>query len=131
MIETTAPAIADAVSRYLEFWNSTPDEQRRTGDRTFAVDANYIAPIGVLSGVDALADFTEQFVSNMGSYRFQTRTEPDIHHGYARLAWEIRTGDTSFAEGTDVLTIDDAGLVTSVATFVDRAPEVAAHHEHG
>ena len=129
MTETTTSHVAEAVDRYLRFWNATPAEQRLTGSETFADGATYTAPVGVLTGVEALADFTEQFVSNVGAYRFRVREEPEINHNHARLKWEIRLGDTSFAEGTDVLTVDNAGRVTSVAAFVDRAPATQPHHE--
>lgn len=128
MNETIAPHVADAVTRYLRFWNTAPDEQRRTGGATFADDVAYIAPAGVLTGVEALADFTEQFADNIGAYRFRARTESDAHHDRARVQWEIQVGETSFAQGTDVIAVDGDGRVTSVATFIDSAPETRPHH---
>ena len=128
MTDTTEHT-ADAVARYVRFRNSAPDEQRRTGGETFADDVTYAAPVGVLTGVEALADFTEQFVGNVGAYEFRARTEPDINHDYARLPWELRVGETSFAEGTDVLAVGPDGRIVSVATFVDRAPNTQPHHE--
>lgn len=128
MTDTTEHT-ADAVARYLRFWNSTPEEQRRAGGETFADDVTYVAPVGVLTGVEALADFTEQFVDNVGAYEFRARTEPDLHHDYARLRWELRVGELSFAEGTDVLAVGPGGRVVSVAAFVDRAPATRPHHE--
>ncbi|WP_324652244.1 isomerase [Georgenia sp. H159] len=128
MSDTTAPHVADTVARYVRFWNTPPEEQRRTGREIFTVDSTYVAPAGVLRGVEALAEFTEQFVGNVGDYEFRARTEPDMHHHRARLPWEIRVGETSFAEGTDVISIGDDGRITSVATFVDRAPRPPAHH---
>lgn len=120
---------ADAVARYVRFWNSTPDEQRRSGEEAFAADVTYVAPAGVLTGVEALADFTEQFAGNVGAYEFCPRTEPDMHHGHARVPWVILVGDRTFAEGTDMLAVGDDGRVMSVATFVDRAPASQPHHE--
>ncbi|MEV0428310.1 nuclear transport factor 2 family protein [Micromonospora sp. NPDC050495] len=129
MTETGVPRVADAVARYVRFWNTAPAEQRRSGSETFVGDVTYVAPAGVLTGVDALADFTEQFAGHVGAYRFRARTEPDMHHDHARVQWEIRVGDTSFAEGTDVLTVDNDGRIASVATFLDRAPRTRPHHE--
>jgi len=128
MVDTTEHT-ADAVARYVRFWNSTPDEQRRTGGETFADNVTYAAPVGVLTGVEALAEFTEQFSGNVGAYEFRARTEPDINHDYARLPWELRVGATSFAEGTDVLAVGPDGRVVSVATFIDRAPATQPHHD--
>jgi hypothetical protein len=127
--ETTESDVAAAIARYVRFWNKTPDEQRRTGRETFVDDVTYVAPAGALTGIEALADFAEQFVSNVGAYQFRERAEPDMHHDLARLQWEIRVGGTSFADGTDMLTIGKDGRIVSVATFVDRAPGAQPHHE--
>lgn len=123
MSDTIEARVVDAVARYVRFWNTLPDEQRRTGGETFAEDATYVAPAGILRGVEALADFTESFASNVGAYEFRARAETDVHHSHARLPWEIRIGDTVFAQGTDVLAIGEDSRVISVATFIDRAPE--------
>ena len=130
MTETIAPLTADTVASYVRFWNVEPAEQRRTGGEVFTDDVTYVAPVGVLTGVEALAGFTEQFVGNVGAYEFRARTEPDVHHDRARLQWEIRVGDASFAEGTDVLTADGDGRIRSITTFVDRAPEGVDTHPH-
>lgn len=130
MTETTAPLTTDAVARYVRFWNTEPTEQRRAGGEIFIDDVTYVAAVGVLTGVEALAGFTEQFVVNVGAYEFRARTQPDVHHDRARLQWEIRVGDTSFAEGTDVLTVDGDGRIASITTFLDRAPQSADTHPH-
>lgn len=130
MTETTASRTADVVVRYLRFWNAEPAEQRRTGGELFTEDVSYVAPIGVLAGVEALAAFTEQFVGGVGAYEFRARTEPDVHHDRARLQWEIRVGAASFAEGTDVLTTDGDSRVVSITAFLDRAPEGFDPHSH-
>lgn len=125
----TEPQLAHTVERYVRFWNSTPEQQRRRGHETFAEDVTYAAPAGLLTGVGALADFTEQFLGEAGAgYEYRARTAPDLHHGHARLQWELLVGDQSFAEGTDVLVLGSDGRVTSVATFIDRAPARQPHH---
>lgn len=128
MTETTEVRVDESVARYVEFWNATPDAQRRNGAETFAGDVVYVAPAGVLTGVDALADFTEQFTSNVGSYTFRTRRAPDLHHDRARIPWELVVGDEPFAEGTDVLIVAGDGRIASVTTFIDRAPGQRPHH---
>lgn len=124
----TETELSDAVDRYVRFWNTSPAEQRRSGGEIFTDDVAYIAPAGVMTGVDALAGFTEQFADNVGAYLFRTRTEPDIHHDRARVAWELRVGDASFAEGTDMLTVNDDGTIASITTFIDRFPDAPPHH---
>jgi ketosteroid isomerase-like protein len=122
MTETTTSLTAEVVEKYLRFWNADPSEQRRTGGEIFAEDVSYVAPNGVMTGVEALAAFTEQFAAHVGAYEFRARTEADVHHDRARLRWEIRVGGASFAEGTDVLATADDGRIASVTGFLDRAP---------
>ena len=118
----TAPATSRTVERYVQFWNTTPDEQRRTGPALFSDDIVQVAPVGVLAGLEALATFTEQFAAAGGPYRFRIRTAPEIHHGRARVPWQIDRDGEVFAEGTDVLVIGHDGRITSITTFLDRAP---------
>jgi hypothetical protein len=66
----------------------------------------------------------------MGAASFRSRQEPEFHHDRARLKWEIMVGDTSFAEGTDVLAFDADGRIDSVTAFLDRAPEGFDPHAH-
>lgn len=124
--------MTETIEAYVRFWNTEAGEpQRRAGAEVFTPDVRYVAPNAELIGVDALVGFTETFVANVGAYEFLARTEPETHHDRARLAWELRVGGTSFAEGTDVLVTDADGRITGVTTFVDRAPVVAAEHHGG
>jgi hypothetical protein len=120
------------IDRYLRFWNSTSAEEwRHRAPDTFTDDVEYVAPIGVLAGVEALIDFGVQFTDHVGAIEFRARDEVQIHHDRARLRWEIITGDdTSLATGTDVIVIGDDGKVRSVTAFLDRAPEGFDPHAH-
>jgi hypothetical protein len=120
---TATPLTSENVERYLHFWNTDSAEQQKTGEELFTPDVVQIAPVGVMTGVDALAGFAREFSSHMGAYEFRARMQPDVHHDRARLQWEIRVGDTSFAEGTDVLVSNGDGRIQSISTFLDRAPE--------
>jgi hypothetical protein len=123
MTEQTVPLTAETVERYVRFWNQATTEQRHADDEIFASDVVYNAPIGVLTGTEALAGIAAQFGGHVGAYELRPRTQPDVHHDRARLQWELRVGDASFAEGTDVLTTDSDGRIQSIATFLDRAPD--------
>jgi hypothetical protein len=120
---TTTPLTADTVEGYLRFWNADAAERLTIGSGLFAPDVVQRAPVGVMTGVAGLSAFASQFSSHMGGYAFIARRQPDIHHDRARLQWEIRVGESSFAEGTDVLEGDADGRITSISTFLDRAPE--------
>lgn len=136
MTETTATTTAQhraTVDDYVRFWNAaTPQEQRRLSAAAFTDDVRYHALIGVLSGPAALIGFREEFARHMGTVVFRPRQEPQIHHGRARLMWEIEAGGKNpFATGTDVLVFAPDGRVGSVSAFIDQAPEgfdPDAHH---
>ncbi|MFH8798647.1 nuclear transport factor 2 family protein [Streptomyces sp. NPDC017936] len=114
--------LADA---YVRFWNAgTEHERHRAAVAAFTDEVEYRAPVGVLSGTQALKGFRDQFVGHTGTAEFRLRERAQCHHARARLAWEIRTGDdTCFATGTDILHLDEDGRISSVAVFLDRAPE--------
>ncbi len=122
MTETTTQPNATAEA-YVRFWNHGSDEQRVLGRTLFAESVTQYAPIGVLSGVDALIDFTAQFAGHVGDYEFRARSEPEEHHGRLRVQWALLRGGDVFAEGTDLLLLGDAGRIAAITTFLDRAPE--------
>jgi hypothetical protein len=131
MTTTVTPTTTSAVERYLEFWNNEPEEQRRLAPEVFTEDIDYRSPVAVMSGAEALIDFRAQFIGHAGEASFVARREPEAHHDRVRLLWEIRLADdTSFATGTDVLTLTEDGRVASVSAFLDRAPEGFDHHDH-
>jgi hypothetical protein len=113
----------EAVEQYVAFWNATADGH-------FAEQVAYRAPIGVLRGVHELAGFRDQFAEHQPGYVFRPRTDPQTHHGRARLQWELTVDGTSFATGTDFLEIDEQGRIAAVAGFLDRAPEGFEHHDN-
>jgi SnoaL-like domain len=128
---TDAPGRA-AVERYVAFWNArTEGEQRRAASAAFAEGVGYHVPLGVMRGTDELIGFRSEFADRLPEFRFQPRTEPDTHHDRARLQWELVVEGKSFAAGTDVLELDEAGRIVAVTGFVDRAPagfDPDAHH---
>ncbi|MFG3009315.1 nuclear transport factor 2 family protein [Streptomyces cinerochromogenes] len=114
--------LADACVRFGN--GGTEHERHCAAAAAFTDDVEYRAPIGVLSGTQALRGFRDQFVGHIGTAGFRLRERAQCHHARARLAWEIRTGDgSSFATGTDILHLDEDGRISSVAVFLDRAPE--------
>lgn len=121
----------DAVEQYVAFWNATnADEQQRPAATPFSDQLSYYAPVGVLRGIDELIGFRNQFAQHSPDYVFRPRTQPQAHHGRARLQWELVVAGESFATGTDVLELDDDGRIVAITTFLDRAPEGFAHADH-
>jgi hypothetical protein len=135
MTRTTASTTArhhQTIDRYLRFWNtSTPDDRHRLASEAFTEEIRTYAPIGILDGRQALIDFREQFVRHMGTVDFRARREPEIHHGRARLMWQLHTsGEEPFATGTDILIFGPDGRIGTVTTFLDKAPEGFDPHAH-
>jgi hypothetical protein len=128
---TTSSPTAEAVQRYLGFWNTEAgDEQQRLAPSVFRDDVGYHSPIGEWVGIEGVLALGRQFAEHLGTLTFRARTEPDVQHDRARLRWEILRGGESFAEGTDMLVIDERGRVASVTTFLDRPPVGFAPHDH-
>lgn len=122
----------EIADRYTAFWNASTDEdQQRLAALTFVDGVEYHAPIGVLTGARAMIGFRQEFTSHVPTARLVARRVPERHHDRMRFQWEIVVGDEeSFATGTDVLELDGDGRISSVTSFLDRAPEgfEAAHH---
>jgi len=123
----------EIADRYTAFWNaSAAEDQQRLAALTFVDGVEYHAPIGVLTGAEAMIGFRDEFTSHVTTARLVARRVPERHHDRMRFAWEIVVGDDeeSFATGTDVLELAGDGRIRSVTSFLDRAPDgfAAAHH---
>ncbi|UKJ65317.1 nuclear transport factor 2 family protein [Cellulosimicrobium cellulans] len=131
MTETTTRT-ATAVERYLEFWNTADAAGRdRLACDTFSRDVEYVAPVTRAVGCDAVLAFATELLTHVAGHRFEARTAPDLHDDRLRLQWRAVAPDGSeFATGTDVLHVRPDGLVSSVTTFLDRAPDGFATHHH-
>ena len=129
---TTELTPTETVERYARFWNAeTADAQRRIAVDLFTEDVEYRSVPGVLVGMEALIDFKRQFIEHMGQAAYRPLVEPDHHHDRVRVRWEIVLADgTSFAAGTDVLAVGPDGRITSVTSFLDRAPAGFEHADH-
>ena len=131
MTETTTRT-ATAVERYLEFWNTADAAERdRLACDTFSRDVEYVAPVTRVVGCDAVLAFATELLTHVARHRFEARTAPDLHDDRLRLRWRAVAPDGSeFATGTDVLHVRPDGLVSSVTTFLDRAPDGFDAHHH-
>jgi hypothetical protein len=137
MTETTTPGLRNlaTIEHYVKFWNAEfSGDQSRLASLAFTDDVSYHAPIGVLHGTGSLIEFRNEFADNMGAIEFRLRAEPEALADRARLRWEILVGTggvTSFAEGSDVVLFADDGRISSISTFLDRAPEgFELHDDH-
>lgn len=116
----------ETVDRYVDFWNG-----RMSGEGAVTDQVRYVAPVGVLTGPEALREFRTRFLGHVGaSAEFRATGEPDLHHDRARLRWEILVDGNRFAAGTDVLTIEPDGRVGAVTAFLDQPPAGFDPHAH-
>ena len=75
-------------------------------------------------GCDAVLAFATELLTHVAGHRFEARSAPDLLDDRLRLRWRAVAPDGSeFATGTDVLHVRPDGLVSSVTTFLDRAPD--------
>lgn len=128
MTETTPTPDVTVVERYVDFWNAdTAAEQQRLATEVLAENITYHAPVGLTRGAGELIGFRDQFAAHAPDYAFRARRQPERHHDRARLQWELMTGGESFATGTDVLEVGADGRISSITSFLDRAPEGFGH----
>src|SRR5690606_6476566 len=66
----------ETVDRYVDSWNG-----RMSGEGAATDQVRYVAPVGVLSGPEALREFRPRFLGHVGaSAEFRPTGEPDLHH---------------------------------------------------
>lgn len=132
MTSTTTNPTTETIQHYAEFWNSPPgDSQRALASRVFRPDVTYRAPIGEREGIDGLIALAAELTEHLGAVTMAPRAEPDLHHHYGRLRWDLLRDGETFAAGTDILTFDGDGRITCVTAFVDRPPAGFDPHAHG
>ncbi|MFE9962773.1 nuclear transport factor 2 family protein [Streptomyces sp. NPDC005525] len=109
-------AYEDAVRRYFVAWNAaTAEDLAKAVAAAFTEDATYTDPLADVRGHDGLA---------AAIFEFKLTGTPDGHHDIVRFSWDlVSTADGSApAAGSDVITLDDDGRISSVSGFLDRVP---------
>jgi hypothetical protein len=120
MTMTTPYSIAIA---YLETWNQTAPERRRTLlNQHWTDDASYIDPLMAREGKEQIAGLIDAVHSRFTGFKFVLRGTPDGHGEHVRLSWSLGPeGAEAPIEGTDFVRISD-GKIRHVVGFIDRAP---------
>jgi hypothetical protein len=121
---TTFENIANA---YIAAWNTTDaDERERAVAAAFAPGATYTDPLADVSGRAAITELIGGAQQQFAGWSFRLAGPVDGHHGQARFTWALGPdGAEAPVVGFDVVTLDDAGLITSVLGFLDRVPAAA------
>lgn len=118
---THPAAIAQA---YLDTWNETDADRRRTLLRThWTDDARYDDPLMRGEGtaqIDALVGAVQQ---RFPTFRFRLTGTPNGWGDHVRLSWSLGPdAGPAPIEGSDVVRLRD-GRIHGVTGFIDRAPE--------
>ena len=125
---TTFETIADA---YITAWNTRDAAEReRAVAAAFAPGATYTDPLADVSGRAAIAELIGGAQQQFAGWTFRLIGPVDGHHGQARFTWALGPDDgkevgEAPVVGFDVVTLDDAGKITSVLGFLDRVPTAA------
>jgi hypothetical protein len=108
---------------YLDTWNETDDERRRSLLRQhWTNDACYADPLMRGEGEAHIAGLVAAVHQRFPGFRFRLLGTPSGHGEYVRLAWSLGPqGSEPPIEGSDVVVLQD-GRIRQVIGFIDRAP---------
>ncbi|MDF0530607.1 nuclear transport factor 2 family protein [Tsukamurella sp. 8F] len=112
------------VGAYLDTWNATDPQTRAAllADH-WAPDATYTDPLADVAGPDEIGALVGGVHEQFPGFVFSLVGEPDAHHRHVRFQWALGpAGAEPPVVGFDVITVDDADRITSVAGFLDRVP---------
>ncbi len=115
----------DTARAYIAAWNTRDAAERKEAvAAVFAPEATYTDPLADVSGRDAIAELIGGAHQQFAGWTFGLAGPVDGHHGQARFTWALGPDGAGEAPvvGFDVVTLDDAGLITSVLGFLDRVP---------
>jgi len=121
MTQTNPLAVARS---YIDLWNEADDAGRKARlAESWAVGARYVDPIMSGEGHDSLATMIAGARAHFPGHSFSLRGTPDGHGSFVRFSWSLapERGEP-VAGGTDIVTLDDQGLIASVIGFLDSAP---------
>ncbi len=116
---------AETVKRYLDTWNETDADARRTAVAgLWSEHARYVDPLASADGQDAISDLIGAVQQQVPGHVFRLVDDIDAHHDVARFWWELvpAGGGEPVAIGFDVAIADEDGRLGNVIGFLDRAP---------
>lgn len=118
----------DTAHAYITAWNARDAAERKEAvAAAFAAEATYTDPLADVSGRAAITELIGGAQQQFADWTFRLVGPVDGHHGQARFTWALGPDGEGEAPvvGFDVVTLDDAGLITSVLGFLDRVPTTA------
>jgi hypothetical protein len=122
--QTTVDDFTSLADRYVAMWNAADPAVRRTliGELC-AADVRYTDPLADVTGRNQIDGLIAAVQQQFPGFTFALNSRVDAHHAQARFGWDLGpAGASAPVAGFDVITVDDAGQVTTVLGFLDRVP---------
>ena len=119
----------DALQHYLRMWNESDADQIRVHlDKCVAEDCRWVDPLHQHTGRDALEANVREFLATYPGASLGLGSNIDSHNDRHRYEWVITLDGELLIRGFDVVTTNDAGMISRVDGFfgvLDRhGPEV-------
>jgi hypothetical protein len=114
-----------AVARYFEAWNTRePDALARAVATAWSPQGGYTDPLAEVRGYEGIVAVVSAAHARFPGFAFRLTGPVEGHHDTARFAWELvsEADGSAPVAGSDVITLDADGRITSVLGFLDRVP---------
>lgn len=122
-------ATQQLVERYIDTWNETDAEARRSAVSSVWTDgARYVDPLADVTGREEIAALIGSIQQQVPGHVFRlVDGEIDAHHNVMRFSWELvpASGGDPLAIGFDVAETGEDGRIRNVLGFLDKAPATA------
>jgi hypothetical protein len=115
----------NAVTRYFAAWNAREPEARvRAVADAWAPQGGYTDPLADVRGHEGIVAVVAAAQARFPGFVFRLTGAVDGHHDTARFSWELvsEADGSAPVAGSDVITLDAEGRITSVLGFLDRVP---------
>ncbi|MGC9541512.1 nuclear transport factor 2 family protein [Streptomyces sp. UG1] len=117
-----------AVARYFEAWNTRePDALARAVATAWSPRGGYTDPLADVRGHEGIVAVVSAAHARFPGFVFRLTGSVEGHHDTARFSWELvsEADGSAPVAGSDVITLDPDGRITSVLGFLDRVPAEA------
>ncbi|MER5216424.1 nuclear transport factor 2 family protein [Streptomyces sp. NPDC002838] len=114
-----------AVARYFEAWNARePEVRAKAVAAAWTADGGYTDPLADVSGHERIAAVIAAAHEQFPGFAFRLTGAVDGHHDTARFSWELvsEADGSAPVAGSDVITLDADGRISTVLGFLDRVP---------
>jgi hypothetical protein len=113
------------VRRYVEIWNQPDGALRaKAAAELLTTDCRFVDPLADVTGPDGLAAVIGGVHEQFPGHEIRPVGAVDTHHDVLRFTWELAPvgGGESVVIGTDVLVLEEGGLVGAISGFFDKVP---------